>query len=157
MAKLIRPVVAGVLGGAEDTDTFRGTRTPSPEQAPAAPVVLEARSLGLPSESVRVVMDHVSPVLLQRKVSGPRLLVDDRERRAEVVQNPTMLNEHLLVVCDKHGGLKIVDQREQGRVLDLLVAEMKRRRRFNEPARLQFDRDPPRTCRVDDETAIRPR
>lgn len=102
-------------------------------------------------------MDHVSPVLLQRKVSGPRLLVDDRERRAEVVQNPTMLNEHLLVVCDKHGGLKIVDQREQGRVLDLLVAEMKRRRRFNEPTRLQFDRDPPRTCRVDDETAIRPR
>jgi len=99
-------------------------------------------------------MDHVSPVLLQRKVSGPRLLVDDRERRAEVVQNPTMLNDHLLVVCDKHGGLKIVDQREQGRVLDLLVAELKRRCSV-EPARLQFDGDPPRTCRVDDKTAIR--
>ena len=100
-------------------------------------------------------MDHVAPVLLQRKVSGPRLLVDDRESRAEVVQNSTVLNGHLLVVRDKHGGLKIVDQREQGRVLDLLVAEMKRRRSVNEPARLQFDGDLPRTCRVDDKTAIR--
>jgi len=73
-------------------------------------------------------MDHVSPILLQRKVSRPRLLVDHREGRAEVVQDPTVLNDHLLVVRDKHGGLKIVDQREQGRVLDLLVAKLKRRR-----------------------------
>jgi len=100
-------------------------------------------------------MNHVSPVLLQRKVSRPRLLVDDRESRAEVVQNFTVLNGHLLVVRDKHGGLKIVDQCEQGRVLDLLVAELKGRRSVNEPARLQFDGDPPRTCRVYDQTAIR--
>ena len=100
-------------------------------------------------------MNHVSPVLLQRKVSRPRLLVDDRERRAEVVQNPTMLNGQLLVVRDKHGALKIVDQCEQGRVLDRLIAELMRRRSVNEPARLQFDGDLPRTCRVDDQTAIR--
>lgn len=100
-------------------------------------------------------MDHVSPVLLQRKVSRPRLLVDDREGRAKVVQNPTMLHSHLLVVCDKHGGLKIVYQFEQGRVLDGLVAELMGRRSVNEPARLQFDGDPPRTRRVDYQTAIR--
>jgi len=72
-----------------------------------------------------------------------------------VVQNPTVLNDHLLVVCDKHGGLKTVDQREQGRILDLLVAELKGRRSAYESARLQFDGDPPRTCRVDDQKAIR--
>jgi len=77
-------------------------------------------------DSVRVVMDHVPPVLLHGEMRGLRLPVDNGERCAEMVQNAAMLNRHFVVVRDENRWLKRAYQVEQRRVCHRLVAQLVR-------------------------------